>query len=243
MRARAIENRIPVRAIHRPNELMLRVPAGFGSRAGFFGSRAHLAFPSAAGSNPRTRFFVTAMAASYKYVVAGGGQSAGYAAAEFVKRGAKKGEVAIISDEPVRPGPPPRMQCGRVIAFVIESQSGCWPFRGSAMPCQAAVGCLAVSAQAPSAVAWGGSTRSQTRPHNTRISASRNRRAHEQRHAHATERPCVLTEAAFNPSEQLTGMLTAALRFALCQFATVSQAAHCLTSHCIRRSSPTSAPR
>lgn len=42
------------------------------------------------------------MAASgYKYVVLGGGNAAGYAAAEFQKRGSAKGNVAIISEEPV----------------------------------------------------------------------------------------------------------------------------------------------
>lgn len=37
----------------------------------------------------------------YKYVVLGGGQAAGYAAAEFVKRGVNKGELAIVSSEGV----------------------------------------------------------------------------------------------------------------------------------------------
>lgn len=41
------------------------------------------------------------MASSYKYVVLGGGNAAGYAAAEFQKRGAGKGELAILSEEPV----------------------------------------------------------------------------------------------------------------------------------------------
>jgi hypothetical protein len=41
-------------------------------------------------------------ASSYKYVVLGGGNAAGYAAAEFVKRGGGKGELAIVSDEAVR---------------------------------------------------------------------------------------------------------------------------------------------
>lgn len=39
--------------------------------------------------------------ASYKYVVLGGGNAGGYVAAEFVKRGGGKGELAIITDEPV----------------------------------------------------------------------------------------------------------------------------------------------
>lgn len=38
---------------------------------------------------------------SYKYVYLGGGNSAGYAAAEFVKRGGGEGELAIVTDEPV----------------------------------------------------------------------------------------------------------------------------------------------
>lgn len=43
------------------------------------------------------------MAASgYKYLILGGGQAAGYAAAEFVKRGGKKGELGILSSEAVR---------------------------------------------------------------------------------------------------------------------------------------------
>lgn len=41
------------------------------------------------------------MAGGYKYVILGGGNAAGYAAAEFVKRGGGKGELAIISREPV----------------------------------------------------------------------------------------------------------------------------------------------
>lgn len=39
---------------------------------------------------------------NYKYVVIGGGNAAGYAAAEFQKRGSAKGNLAIISEEPVR---------------------------------------------------------------------------------------------------------------------------------------------
>ena len=42
------------------------------------------------------------MASGYKYLVLGGGQAAGYAAAEFVKRGGKTGELAILSAEAVR---------------------------------------------------------------------------------------------------------------------------------------------
>jgi monodehydroascorbate reductase (NADH) len=40
-------------------------------------------------------------ASSYRYVVLGGGNAAGYAAAEFVRRGGGKGELAIITDEAV----------------------------------------------------------------------------------------------------------------------------------------------
>ena len=41
------------------------------------------------------------MASSYKYVILGGGNASGYAAQEFVKRGGGKGELAIITREPV----------------------------------------------------------------------------------------------------------------------------------------------
>lgn len=48
---------------------------------------------------------------SFKYVVLGGGNAAGYAAREFVKRGGAKGELAIITDEPVRAvDRPPQLQ-------------------------------------------------------------------------------------------------------------------------------------
>ncbi|GAA0176737.1 oxidoreductase [Lithospermum erythrorhizon] len=40
---------------------------------------------------------------SYKYVILGGGVSAGYAAREFAKQGVKPGELAIISKEAVAP--------------------------------------------------------------------------------------------------------------------------------------------
>ena len=45
---------------------------------------------------------IMASASEYKYVVLGGGNAAGYAAAEFQKRGSAKGNLAIISEEPVR---------------------------------------------------------------------------------------------------------------------------------------------
>jgi monodehydroascorbate reductase (NADH) len=38
----------------------------------------------------------------YKYVIVGGGVSAGYAAREFVQQGLKPGELAIFSTEEVR---------------------------------------------------------------------------------------------------------------------------------------------
>ena len=41
------------------------------------------------------------MAKSFKYVFLGGGNSAGYAAREYVKLGGESGQLAIIGDEPV----------------------------------------------------------------------------------------------------------------------------------------------
>lgn len=41
-------------------------------------------------------------AAEPKYVYLGGGNSAGYAAREYVKRGGPSGQLTIITDEPVR---------------------------------------------------------------------------------------------------------------------------------------------
>lgn len=38
----------------------------------------------------------------FKYVYLGGGQGAGYAAAEFVKQGLKPGELGILTAEKVR---------------------------------------------------------------------------------------------------------------------------------------------
>jgi monodehydroascorbate reductase (NADH) len=40
---------------------------------------------------------------TYKYIILGGGVSAGYGAQEFVKQGLKQGELAIISKEAVAP--------------------------------------------------------------------------------------------------------------------------------------------
>ena len=37
----------------------------------------------------------------YKYVILGGGNGSGYAAEEFVKKGIKKNELCVITDEPV----------------------------------------------------------------------------------------------------------------------------------------------
>lgn len=69
----------------------------------FFGSGSRLL--ASKPNKAQLRFIRTApvaMAASgYKYVVLGGGNAAGYAAAEFQKRGSAKGNVAIISEEPV----------------------------------------------------------------------------------------------------------------------------------------------
>ena len=41
-------------------------------------------------------------AQSYKYVVLGGGNAAGYAARQFLKGGGAPGQLAIVGDEPVR---------------------------------------------------------------------------------------------------------------------------------------------
>eukprot|EP00798_Chlamydomonas_sp_ICE-L_P019890 gene19890-26594_t len=38
---------------------------------------------------------------AFKYVVLGGGNSAGYAAKQFLESGLKPGELAIIGEEPV----------------------------------------------------------------------------------------------------------------------------------------------
>lgn len=69
----------------------------------FFGSGSRLL--ASKPNKDQFRLIRTAsvvMAASgYKYVVLGGGNAAGYAAAEFHKRGSAKGNVAIISEEPV----------------------------------------------------------------------------------------------------------------------------------------------
>ena len=57
-----------------------------------------------AGSAPRVgraRLVATMSSSAYKTVVLGGGNSAGYAAWEWVKRGGGEG-LAIIGDEPVR---------------------------------------------------------------------------------------------------------------------------------------------
>jgi len=42
------------------------------------------------------------MSRNFKYVFLGGGNSAGYAAREFVKRGGESGQLAIVGEEPVR---------------------------------------------------------------------------------------------------------------------------------------------
>lgn len=42
------------------------------------------------------------MGRAFKFVILGGGNAAGYAAHEFVRRGIGPGELCIISEEPVR---------------------------------------------------------------------------------------------------------------------------------------------
>ena len=39
---------------------------------------------------------------AFKYVILGGGNAAGYAARRFVEAGGAAGELAIVTDEPVR---------------------------------------------------------------------------------------------------------------------------------------------
>lgn len=41
------------------------------------------------------------MGRAFKFVILGGGNAAGYAAYEFIKRGIGPGELCIISEEPV----------------------------------------------------------------------------------------------------------------------------------------------
>ncbi|KAG5126300.1 hypothetical protein JHK82_027135 [Glycine max] len=48
-------------------------------------------------------FHTSTMAKTFKYIILGGGVSAGYAAREFAKQGVKPGELAIISKEAVAP--------------------------------------------------------------------------------------------------------------------------------------------
>lgn len=48
---------------------------------------------------------------AFKYVVVGGGNASGYAAEQFLKKGASKGELCIISAEPV---------CSNKILLVVE---------------------------------------------------------------------------------------------------------------------------
>ena len=43
------------------------------------------------------------MASSYRVLIAGGGVAGGYSAAELVKKGIKKGDVALLSAEAVCP--------------------------------------------------------------------------------------------------------------------------------------------
>ncbi|KAA8500046.1 Monodehydroascorbate reductase [Porphyridium purpureum] len=78
-------------------------------RCGFLATPTHASVFSASarqGSWGRVRRgVVTTMGAdgSYKYVVIGGGNAAGYAAWEFVKQGVGKNEVCIVSREEVAP--------------------------------------------------------------------------------------------------------------------------------------------
>ena len=68
----------------------------------------------------------------FKYVYLGGGQGAGYAAAEFVKQGIKPGELGIVTAEKVcvsicGVGSPLRtpqvaMHCNACIGLLIETQ-------------------------------------------------------------------------------------------------------------------------
>lgn len=64
-------------------------------------SRVKFAIFGAKRQSYSNRILTVAMAANYKYVVLGGGVGGGYAAAEFQKRGVPKGEVALLSAEPV----------------------------------------------------------------------------------------------------------------------------------------------
>jgi len=97
----------------------------FQSKSAFLGSGARfLASPSISRSRGQ-RFFTSAMASSYKYVVLGGGNAAGYAADEFHKNGKAKGDLAIISAEPVLSQSmwtclPPRAQVFHVLILSVH---------------------------------------------------------------------------------------------------------------------------
>ncbi len=52
--------------------------------------------------SPPGFFPVRAMHTHFQYVVLGGGNSAGYCAREYVQLGGPKGQLAIITEEPVR---------------------------------------------------------------------------------------------------------------------------------------------
>lgn len=54
------------------------------------------------------------MGRAFKFVVLGGGNAAGYAAYEFVRRGIGSGELCIISEEPVS-----LKQLGACLCFVM----------------------------------------------------------------------------------------------------------------------------
>lgn len=47
----------------------------------------------------------------FKYIILGGGNSSGYAAKEFLKRGISKGELCILTEEQVRKASPRNRAC------------------------------------------------------------------------------------------------------------------------------------
>ena len=71
------------------------------ARPHFLWRAAQLANRPSAVRLASTRVLTVMAATEQKVVILGGGVAAGYAAWEFQKRGGKKGELAIISEEPV----------------------------------------------------------------------------------------------------------------------------------------------
>lgn len=59
--------------------------------------------PICARRKPAVRTIVTMGGAEYKYVIVGGGNSAGYAARQFVNLGIESNSLCVIGDEPVAP--------------------------------------------------------------------------------------------------------------------------------------------